>query len=261
MALCGSTDVAGRTIWIEVPHWNEETKKTEDTKEPRIIRAVVENVRDSYDNAEYCVVFECDYHICYSPFIVRLRDGVNAERFIEQCKKEMQHDLVTDQFYINTIKSSREKLENELNTYSGRDSRRNLLIAAFFVCNLTFGVIGTLLMYTRQRREEAGIKMAFGATRLSVFLDFLREAWLITSISVMIGSLIFFQYLYTHGVNDYITMWNLKNEYWFQSFWPHVIIVYTFVYIIILSFVILGTVIPAWRISRSKITEALHDNS
>ena len=261
MALYGSIDVTGQTIWLEVNNWNEEARKTVKIKEPRTIRAVVENVRNNYDDAEYCIIFICNYQTCYSPFIVRLCDGVNAERFVEQCKNEMKHDLITEQFFINTIKSSREQLENELNTYSSRDSRRNMLIAAFFICNLTFGVIGTLLMYTRQRREEAGIKMAFGATRLSVYLDFLREAWLITTISVMVGSLIFFQYLYTHGIDNYVTMFNLKHEYWFQNFWPHVIIVFTVVYLIILCTVLIGTAIPAFKIINSKITEALHDNS
>jgi ABC-type antimicrobial peptide transport system permease subunit len=258
MALYGSIDVAGQTIWLEVNDWNKEARKMVKIKEPRTIRAVVENVRNNYDDAEYCLIFICNYQTCYSPFIVRLCDGVNAERFVEQCKNEMKHDLITEQFFINTIKSSREQLENELNTYSSRDSRRNMLIAAFFICNLTFGVIGTLLMYTRQRKEEAGVKMAFGATRLSIFLGFLREAWLITTFSVLIGCIFYFQLAYASGLYVRPVCYQ-GNHYWFDSFGSHFLVVSLCVYLIILCFVLLGTIIPAWRISRSKITEALKE--
>ena len=260
LSLFGTTDVAGRKISTISPNWNFEGN-VEYKKRPRTIRAVVEDVRTStlYENCG--TIYEC----CWSPdgaaIIVRLRDDVNAERFIERCKTELEHSLVTDHYYIRDIKTARDHLKEAYEDWDGSTTRRHMLIAAFFACNLTFGVIGTLLMYTRQRKEEAGIKMAFGATRLSVYLDFLREAWLISTISVMVGSLIFFQYLYTHGIDNYVTMFNLKHEYWFQNFWPHVIIVFTVVYLIILSFVLLGTIIPAWRICRSKITEALHDNS
>ena len=134
-----------------------------------------------------------------------------------------------------------------------------MLIAAFFACNLTFGVIGTLLMYTRQRREEAGTKMAFGAKRLGIFLGFLREAWLITTFSVLIGCLIILHLGFANciGMEEYNL--NPKILLWYHEFWPHFFIVSGIVYLIILSFVLLGTIIPAWRISRSRITEALRE--
>ena len=149
--------------------------------------------------------------------------------------------------------------ESFKNSWWGRETRRNLLVSAFFACNLTFGVIGTLLMYTRQRKEEAGIKMAFGATRLSVFLGFLREAWVITTFSFLIACLIILQLGFTNKIEIETYCFNPAIPHWFNNFWSHFFVVSGIVYLIILSFVLIGTTIPAWRISRTKITEALRD--
>lgn len=261
MAMClyGTTDVAGRTLFKICSNWIDEEQRAEYKKRPRTIRAVVEDVRTStlYENCG--TIYEC----CWSPdgaaIIVRLRDDVNAERFIERCKTELEHSLVTDHYYIRDMKIARDCLKEAYEEWYGSSTRRHMLIAAFFACNLTFGVIGTLLMYTRQRKEEAGIKMAFGAKRLGIFLGFLREAWMITTFSVLIGCLIILHLGFANciAIEEYNS--NPKILLWYHEFWPHFFIVSGIVYLIILSFVLLGTIIPAWRISRSRITEALRE--
>ena len=134
-----------------------------------------------------------------------------------------------------------------------------MLIAVFFAINLALGVFGTLIMYTRQRKEEAGVKRAFGATKWSVFWGFIREAWVLTTVSVFIGCIIYFQYLisgdfYEKGMYD-----NPIVHYWFDSIETHFPIVSLCVYLFILCTVLLGTAIPAWRICRSEITESLRE--
>ena len=140
----------------------------------------------------------------------------------------------------------------------GRQMRHGSLIAGFFAVNLAFGVFGTLLMYTRERREEAGIRRAFGATKWSVFLGFLREAWLLTTVSVIIGCIIYFQFAAAHGLNEFLGH-NPNIHYWFDSFGTHFLVVSACVYLIILVTVLIGTAIPAWRISRSNIVEAIKE--
>ena len=134
-----------------------------------------------------------------------------------------------------------------------------MLTAAFFAINLSLGVLGTLIMYTRQRKEEAGVKRAFGATKWSVFWGFIREAWVLTTVSVFIGCIIYFQYLisgdfYEKGMYD-----NPIVHYWFDSIETHFPIVSLCVYLFILCTVLIGTAIPAWRICRSEITESLRE--
>ena len=46
---------------------------------------------------------------------------------------------------------------------------------------------------------------------------------------------------------------------WFDDFWPHFLVVSAVVYLIILCTVLIGTAIPAWRICRSTITDAIKE--
>ena len=140
----------------------------------------------------------------------------------------------------------------------GRQMRHGALIAAFFAVNLAFGMFGTLLMYTRQRREEAGIRRAFGATKWSVFWGIIREAWLLTTVSVVAGCAIYFQFASAHGLYE-LQGHNPAVHFWFDDFGIHFLVVSVIVYLIILCTVLVATAIPALKIVGTRITHALRD--
>ena len=168
--------------------------------------------------------------------------------------------MTTEHCYIRDFQTARDAFQEDIDRIGvGGQMRRNLFIAAFFSVNIAFGVFGTLLMYTRQRREEAGVRRAFGATKWNVFWDFIREAWLLTTISVVIGCIIYFQFATAKGLFDGFNSRNPAVRLWFDDFGTHFLVVSAIVYIIILCTVLLGTAIPAWRISRSEITESLRE--
>ena len=257
MGLFGTIDVAGRNVLGTKYGWDEATQTTGWHKEFFHIRAVVEDVRYQTYDRDYATLFYCSSGVNSGiPIILRLREGVNAERFVQKHQKEIQNEMVTEHCYIRSIQTASEAKDNIV---LERLTRRNLLIAAFFATNMAFGVLGTLLMYTRQRREEAGVKRAFGATRWSIFWDFIREAWVLTTISVVIGCIIYFQFAAAKGLFDDFASQNPAVRLWFDDFGTHFMVVSLFVYIIILCTVLLGTAIPAWRISRSEITESLRE--
>ena len=114
-------------------------------------------------------------------------------------------------------------------------------------------------MYTRQRREEAGVRRAFGATRWGIFWGFIREAWLLTTVSVLLGCIIYFQFAVSRGIYDNFASPDSAIRLWFDDFGTHFLVVSIIVYLIILCAVLIATAIPAWRICRSEITEALKD--
>jgi hypothetical protein len=259
MGLFGTIDVAGRNI-LGMDYVYEEGNSGW-KKKPYRIRAVVEDVRHHAWDRDLATVFICSNSSDRSaPIIVRLREGVNAERFVESHKQQLQAEMTTEHCYIRDFQTARNAFREGIDRYDiGRQMRRNLFIAAFFSVNMAFGVFGTLLMYTRQRREEAGVKRAFGATRWSIFWDFIREAWLLTTISVIIGCIIWFQFATTKGLCDNFTSKNPAVRLWFDDFGTHFLVVSLFVYLIILCFVLMGTVIPAWRICWSKITDAIKE--
>ena len=261
MGLFGTTDVAGRNVLVCYYGWDEEKMESGWLKKHYNIRAVVEDVRYQSFDHNYATIFVCSCGVNLNvPIIVRLREGVNADRFVQEHQQEVQRELVTEHCYVRQMLTAREAFEKGYGEVRmKRMTRRNLLIAAFFATNLAFGVLGTLLMYTQQRREEAGVKRAFGATRWRVFWDFIREAWLLTTVSVVIGCVIYFQFAASHGLFGMENNDNPAVHFWFYDFGKHFIIVSLIVYIIILCTVLIGTAIPAWHICRSTITEAIRE--
>ena len=259
MTLFGTTDVAGRTIRGEENLYNQDTGDFDSKIHDFRIRAVVEDVRTNVFDRDHDNVYLCKYSGPWNFYtIVRLRPGVDARRFMSGRKREVEHDLVTEHLYVRRMESGSEALDRQVESnWQGRQSRRNLLIATFFGVNLAFGVFGTLLMYTRQRREEAGVRRAFGATKWSVFLGFIREAWLLTTISVLLGCAVYFQIAASKGLCDDFTGHNPTIHLWFDDFGTHFLVLSAIVYLIILCAVLVATAIPALRICRSEITEAL----
>ena len=184
---------------------------------------------------------------------------MNAERFVQEHQKEILNEMGTENCYIRSMQTASEAKDKQTWAIAlKRLTRHNLLIAAFFLGNMAFGVLGTLLMYIRQRREEAGVRRAFGATRWSIFWGFIREAWLLTTICVIVGCIIYFQFAASKGLFNIFSSQNPAVRLWFDD-GTHFIVVSIFVYIIILCTVLIGTVIPAWRICRSTITEAIKE--
>ena len=261
MGLFGTIDVAGRNVLGTKYGWDEATQKAGWHKEFFHIRAVVEDVRYQTYDRDYATLFYCSSGVNSGiPIILRLREGVNAERFVQEHQKEILNEMVTEHCYIRSIQTASEAKDKQSGSIVlGRLTRRNLLIAAFFATNMAFGVLGTLLMYMQQRREEAGVRRAFGATRWSIFWGFIREAWLLTTFCVIIGCIIYFQFASAKGLYDNFTGQNPAVRLWFDDFGTHFMVVSLIVYLIVLCAVLIGTVIPAWRICRSEITESLRE--
>jgi hypothetical protein len=92
-----------------------------------------------------------------------------------------------------------------------------------------------------------------------VFWGFIREAWLLTTVSVLLGCIIYFQFAASRGLCDDFSALNPAVHYWFDDFGTHFLVVSVIVYLIILCAVLIATAIPAWRICRSEITVALKD--
>ena len=260
MGLFGTIDVAGHSLISR--NWGYLENGEYGRKEvSHRIRAVVEDIRNQVWDRNLSTVFICSNgSISSEPIIVRLREGVNAEHFVESHKQQLLNEIRTEHCYIRDYLTARKAFRKSIEGgFSGRLMLRNLFIAIFFSVNMTFGVLGTLLMYMRQRREEAGVKRAFGATRWSIFWGFIREAWLLTTISVIIGCIIYFQFASAKGLFDNFASNNPAVHLWFDDFGTHFMVVSLIVYLIILCAVLLGTVIPAWRICRSEITESLRE--
>ena len=196
--------------------------------------------------------------------VLRLKAGVNPRRFAEE-QNYNPWNYASDNYAVasftayDDIGSARNRFAAPTLSY---DFNLQIATAVFFLINLCLGVIGTFWMQTKRRTEESGIMRAFGATRRRVMLMFLAEGWVLATVSMFIACVLYLNYvkmglgalcISTHQPGTQ------PDPTWVADKPLHFLIVSAIVYLIILCTVLVGTAIPAAKIVRTQITEALRD--
>ncbi len=261
IALFGTTDVLGRKFTIIYQEPFEVT-----------VAGVVEDFRKSVSNTLRSLVisvYELDHTECH--YVIRLKDGLDAHRFVEEHGQDLIRSGKTDFNRISRLMTFDEHLQQmELDDGRTQEVNRSLVLAFFFLVNLMLAVIGTVWLHAKRRTEECGVRRAFGATRRRVLFDFLWRIALLATAAVVIGCIIYLNYAHSgiqvyNGEENYETLYTMTgmdlptDKTWVDRFWPHFLIVSAVVYIIILCTVLIGTAIPAMKIVRTSITNALRD--
>lgn len=128
-----------------------------------------------------------------------------------------------------------------------------LLLLIILVLLIPIVILSNINMYSfRERMEEVGIKRAFGAKRLTMFIQFLTENIIITILGSLIAifiSIPLFQFL------SYLLFQTTDIE-GFKMSWSIVV----FLVIGSLGFGFLTGVVPIARISRVDPVKAIHDS-
>lgn len=204
-------------------------------------------------------------------YVIRLKQGIDAHRFVEEHGQELIRSGHTGFNRISRLMTFDDYLEQlELDAGRTQEVNRSLALAFFFLVNLMLAVIGTVWLHAKRRTEECGVRRAFGATRRRVLFDFLWRNALLATAAVVIGCIIYLNYAHSgiqvyNGEENYETLYTMTgmdlptDKTWVDHFWPHFLVVSAIVYLIILCTVLIGTAIPAWRITRTGITGALRD--
>ena len=261
ISLFGTTDVVGRKFTIIYQEPIEVT-----------VAGVVEDFRKSVSNtlrSLIITVYELNHTECH--YIIRLKDGLDAHRFVEEHGQDLIRSGKTGFNRISRLMTFDEHLRQmELDDGRTQEVNRSLALAFFFLVNLMLAVIGTVWLHAKRRTEECGVRRAFGATRRRVLFDFLWRNALLATAAVIIGCIIYLNYAHSgiqvyNGEEQYETLYTMTgmdlptDKTWVDRFWPHFLVVSSVVYIIILCTVLIGTTIPAVKIIGSKITNALKD--
>ena len=261
IAVFGTEDVMGR-------HFQFIT----DPPLQRTVAGVVEDVRVSVPTAERaCIIMPSQLLSNTVRIIIRLKDGINLQHYLEQHRRDLVRGGQTDFCRISRVMTYEEHLAKmELAAGRTQEVNRSLALALFFLLNLILAVIGTVWLQAKRRTEECGVRRAFGATRPRLLAGFLGRGALMATAAVVIGCIIFLNYAYSglstvDGIEQFETMYINFASYlpadrtWVDGFWSHFFVVSACVYLIILLTVLIGTAIPAWRITRTNINEALKD--
>ena len=196
--------------------------------------------------------------------VLRLKPGINPRRFAEE-QNYHAWEYFSDNYAVasftayDDIGSSRNLFAMPSLSY---DFNLQIATAVFFLINLCLGVIGTFWMQTKRRTEESGIMRAFGATKRRIMSMFLAEGWVLATVSMFIACVLYLTYV-KMGFGELCISTHQPGTQpdptWVADKPLHFLIVSAIVYLVILCTVLIATAIPAWRICRSEITEALKD--
>ena len=200
----------------------------------------------------------------HSQLLIRLRPDVNVRRFVEEQNFRLQQFTSEGLAIVSftpyeDIATSKNQFASPMLSY---DFNQSVATAIFFLINLCLGVIGTFWMQTKRRTEESGIMRAFGATRGRIMGMFLAEGFVLTTLSMIITSILYLNYVKT-GLGELCINPQLPqcqpDPTWVADKPLHFCILAGIVYFIICIVVSIGIAIPAWNIVRTKVVKALRD--
>ena len=261
ITLFGTADVVGRRFNLTYQELTEVT-----------VAGVVEDFRKNVPNTlRSLIIRPAELNNTECQYIIRLQEGINARRFVQEHGEELIRSGKTNFNRISRLMTYDDWLSRlELDAGRTQEVNRSLALALFFLINLMLAVIGTVWLHAKRRTEECGVRRAFGATRGRVLFDFLWRNALLATAAVVIGCIIYLNYAHSgiqvyNGEEHYETLYMNDifilptDKTWVDYFWPHFLTVSAVVYIIILCTVLIGTAIPAVKIIKTRITEALRD--
>ena len=191
----------------------------------------------------------------------RTKPGVAETRFIEDFIPWMEEYLAVGRLFISKIEPfSKVREQSDLKEGATSEIRIKYALCYFFLVNLFLGVSGTFWLSTRTRREEMGVRLSYGASPGHIRLLLLGEAGMLTTIAVLIGCLVYFQWVLKDGFYVLSSMTPGDNmRYITNHFTVHFLIVSLIVYLIMMIVTWIGVWIPAYNISKISPVEALKD--
>ena len=242
--------------------------KIDDWVSSSYIQGVVEDVHVSDTSFDTWRVYwgtpDCPLVYAHSQLVIRLKPDVDVRRFVEEQNFRLQQFTSEGLAIVSftpyeDIATSKNQFASPMLSY---DFNLSVATALFFLINLCLGVIGTFWMQTKRRTEESGIMRAFGATRGRIMGMFLAEGFVLTTLSMIITSILYLNYVKT-GLGSLCINPQLPqcqpDPTWVADKPLHFCILAGIVYVIICIVVSIGIAIPAWNIVRTKVVKALRD--
>ena len=182
----------------------------------------------------------------------------NANNLDEKLK--LLKENLTDKYEIMTW----EELNPELVQIIETDSNGGIFMLGIVYLIIGFGIFGTLLMMTLERRKEFAIMIAVGLRRSRLRLILLWETIYLSIFSSLSGVLLgipLVAYFHYNPIKMSGELSAMMEEYGADPFLPFAfkadIFIYQAVVVLIIAFI--AAVYPIWKINKLKILKALRD--
>lgn len=143
-------------------------------------------------------------------FVVKVDEEGMSGAFEEKMTKALERAAPSWSFSLTPIKRHEERrTQDTLNPLISF-----ALIAGFLIIMIGLGMVGVLWQSITARRPEIGLRRALGATKAEIFGQITGELIVIASFSMLLGSLVFWQFPLLNIIDDvtieaYMTGWVL----------------------------------------------------
>ncbi len=122
---------------------------------------------------------------------------LNKPRQIEETKKNLENLLGTSNWEVMEWQTMNKALTQEING----DNAGGIIMLVILYVVIAFGVFGTILMMTMERRKEFAVMVAIGMNRFRLILILLLETFFIGIIGILSGLIISFPILVYFNLN------------------------------------------------------------
>lgn len=191
---------------------------------------------------------------------VKSRESISDAQFLRAFKEQMNRELRIGNFYLKHVKSY-QKINDETDFLFGKttDFRIRTAMMLFFLLNIMLCIMGTFWYRIRVRREEIGLRMAMGSTRLGIRNLFFMEGICLLTIVMIPALLIEAQILY-FGLIDTMGATSDKDIIYLPDRTAVRFILTNLLTWSLLAVTIITAIwLPAAKASKIAPAEALHD--
>lgn len=180
------------------------------------------------------------------------------KNFIERFTKDMQEQIAMDPYFLSSVTSISD-LRKEFMKWNKYDNNFKSIfsISSFLFINIFLAVVGTFWFRIQTRRNEIGLRVAVGSTRMNIKALFILETLILLLLASLIATPICINIALADILRDIGVPSIDRGEEPIQI--SQYVINYLFTALILITISISAVLYPSWRASRIQPAEALRD--
>lgn len=236
---------------------------TGDNENKQVIGVAASSKRSEFDEHNpivYTLLSTNDRETVYfdgTEICVRVKAEAD-KNFIERFTKDMQEQIAMDPYFLSSVTSISD-LRKDFMKWNKYDNNFKSIfsISSFLFINIFLAVVGTFWFRIQTRRNEIGLRVAVGSTRMNIKALFILETFILLLLASLIATPICINIALADILRDIGVPSIDRGEEPIQI--SQYVINYLFTAFILITISISAVLYPSWRASRIQPAEALRD--
>ena len=236
---------------------------TGDNANKQVIGVAASSNRSEFDEHNpivYTLLSTNDRETVYFDGIeICVRVKAEADKnFIERFTKDMQEQIAMDPYFLSSVTSISD-LRKDFMKWNKYDNNFKSIfsISSFLFINIFLAVVGTFWFRIQTRRNEIGLRVAVGSTRMNIKALFILETLFLLLLASLIATPICINIALADILRDIGVPSIDRGEEPIRI--SQYFINYLFTALILTTISISAVLYPSWRASRIQPAEALRD--